>query len=140
MSDPQEPIKLTTIEGSLVSQDGRFVLVNCHSYEGKEVKIIIPTTALDNLITNLQMLHTSADIVMRTSDPVRIPRVVFEPPEPTFIVTSLGGTVIPDTGVVQLRVGEMQGTVFQLSMVKEQSQVLYGLLLDLFAIDDDKPS
>jgi hypothetical protein len=136
MSESQ-PIQLETIEGSLVSKDGRHVLVKCRTAEGGETDIVIPTTALDNLIKNLQLLTTSAEIVMHTSDPIRVPTVTFDEPEPTFYVTALGGTVRPETGLIQLRIGEIQGRVFQLSMMKEQSQVLYNLLLDVFASGDE---
>ena len=134
------PIQLETIEGSLVSQDGQYVLLNCHSVEGKDAQIVIPTRAVENLIANLQLLLTSAEIVMTTSDPIQVPKVVFNEPEPTFYVTALGGTVRPETGLIQLRVGQAMGPNFQLSMMKEQSQVLYNLLLDVFAEGGDKPN
>jgi hypothetical protein len=77
---------------------------------------------------------------MNTSDPVRVPMVKFGEPEPTFYVTALGGTVRPETGLVQLRIGQMSGPNFQISMRKEQSEILYNLLLEVFATGDDKPS
>lgn len=140
MPEQQAPIELTTIEGSLVSEDGRFVKLNCHSREGEEVQIVIPTPALDNLVRNLQLIVMSANITMRTSDPIKVPVVQFMEPEPVFIVTALGGTSAPETGLVQLRVGQMAGPNFQLSIMKEQAEVLYQLLLDVFATADDKPS
>ena len=39
MSDSHSPIQLKSIEGSLVSEDGRNVLLNCHSYDGDQVQI-----------------------------------------------------------------------------------------------------
>ena len=66
--------------------------------------------------------------------------VKFGEPEPTFYVTALGGTVRPETGLVQLRIGQMSGPNFQISMRKEQSEILYNLLLEVFATGDDKPS
>lgn len=140
MSDTQGPIQLTSIEDSLVSEDGRSILLKCHAYDGKEFEIVIPSEALDNVARNLQLLTTSADIVRNTSDPVRVARVQFHEPEPTFYVTALGGKVHNETGLVQLRVGQALGPNFQLSMMKEQSQVLYNLLLEVFATDDEKPS
>ena len=139
MSESATPIQLETIEGSLVSQDGQYVLLNCHSVEDKDAQIVIPTRALANLIENLKMLLTSAEIVMNTSDPIRVPNVQFNEPEPTFYVTGLGGTVRPETGLIQLRIAQARGPNFQISMMKEQSEVLYNLLLEVFATGDDKP-
>ena len=86
------------------------------------------------------LLQTSAEIVMNTSDEVRIPQVRFNEPEPTFYVTALGGTVRPETGLIQLRIGHQFGPNFQISMLKEQSRVLYDLLLDIWSGSDEKPN
>lgn len=139
MSESHDPIQLKSTEGSLVSQDGRHVLVKCHGYDGKVAEIIIPTEALENVWRNLQLLSKSASLVMHTSNPVQVPTVKFEEPEPIFFVTALGGIVRPETGLIELRIGETHGGTFQVSMVKEQSRVLYDLLLDVFAAEDDKP-
>ena len=140
MSESGDPIQIATIKGSMVSEDGRFVILRCQARDGGERELMIPTPALRNVVTNLQMLATSALGVMETSDPVEVPTVNFGQPEPVFFVTALGGTVFSETGQVHLRIGQLNGPTFQIQMRREHSRILYNLLLDLFAIDDETPS
>jgi hypothetical protein len=139
MSQSEEPIVLTAVKGSLVSEDGRQVKLKCLAYDGTEKELIIPTRALRNVVINLQILSTSAEIIMETThDDLVVPVVKFDEPEPVFFVTKLGGMARPETGLVQLRVGQLHGPNFQLSMQKAEARVLFDLLLDLFATDDSK--
>jgi hypothetical protein len=132
-------IQVSQIRGHEVAIDGSVARVACRDDAGKEFKMVIPTEAIDDLIKNLQMIYMSAKLTRETSRPVQVPHVQFMEQEPVFIVNAMGGVSRPD-GQLDLRVGQVLGPVFQLSIPKEQSRVLYDLLRDVFATDDDKPN
>jgi hypothetical protein len=132
-------IEVSQIRTNEVSLDGRFARVACRNDAGHEFNMVIPTDAIYDLIKNLQMISMSAKLIMETSRPIQVPHVQFMEAEPVFIVNALGGVSRPD-GQLDLRVGQVLGPTFQLSIPKAQSQVLYNLLLDVFARDDEKPN
>ncbi len=128
-------IELSRVINFSTRQDGEQVKVACENEKGEQFDLVVPWVALTDVIVNLQRVELNLEIV-RKSRGISFRHYEFVEADPLFIVNALGGIVRPD-GQVDLRIAEVMGSTFQLSIPKAQSQILFDLLFEVFAASDD---
>jgi hypothetical protein len=133
-------VDLDKIGQVLVREDGKQVVLNCRGKDAGEYDILIEVEALLDLITNLQIIHRSAEIRRETFRPIKVQKLKFRQRDPLLTVSHLACVVRPEAGQIDLQIESIEAPPIQVSFGEKHAKFLFESLLQVYNPDIEKPS
>jgi hypothetical protein len=133
-------VEFSEVVDVAIREDGEEVKLTCKGDDGLLFDMLIPVDAVVPLSKRLLEIGRSARISKMASRPVIFRQPQFTTPPPLFLVTGLSGVVYPESGQIDLQITPMRGPDIQLSLPAENAKALFDLLLQVYNLDDQKPS
>lgn len=132
-------VEFSKIASARIREDGEEIDLVCLGSDGGEFEMVVPTRAIPGLINELSIAYRGALIKQKNPQPVpvRVPRFVDAPA--VFVATGISGVAHED-GQIDLQIEALNQQAFVVALASGPAKTLFHLLLQVYNLDDQRPS